>query len=151
LRSASCFAFIALRRASVSMVLPAETEKPALALALKACRSFGGPGVGGRQRVFAGGNLELSAYQMRINIRRARVDGGLARARTVRTDPHHGHARKDIESFEVTGRSLASLASSGRRAPSPSRALRGFGIDVLIQRPIGRFRGRARVGGGARV
>jgi hypothetical protein len=114
LRSASCFAFIALRRASVSMVLPAETEKPALALALKACGLFGGTGVGGRQRVFAGGNLELSAYQTRINIRRARVDGGLARARTVRTDPHHGHARKDIESFEVTGRSLASLASSPR-------------------------------------
>ena len=115
LRSASCFAFIALRRASVSMVLPAETEKPALALALKACRLFGGTGVGGRQqRVFAGGNLELSAYQMRINIRRARVDGGLARARTVRTDPHHRHARKDIESFEVTGRSPASLASSPR-------------------------------------
>ena len=51
--------------------------------------------------------------------------------------------------FSRVSRVLA--ASSGRRAPSPSRALRGFGIDVLIQRPIGRFRGRARVGGGARV
>ena len=44
LRSASCFAFIALRRASVSMVLPAETEKPALTLALKACTWEAGTG-----------------------------------------------------------------------------------------------------------
>ena len=43
LRSASCFAFIALRRASVSMVLPARTVTPRAALALNAdCLSAAG-------------------------------------------------------------------------------------------------------------